>query len=158
MNKGVKMTRHLIAVAIIFSLSAQTLAPKKKDVIYPIPKTSGEGHTWMGWNSERRENFVIGFLSAYQIAFRTGCLEYSFADPPKDALDLEKSPLQKCMLQQLSFSKLPEYYAREITSFYERYPSDSDVPTSWLILAFSDSENKTFEQVHAGWTSGHASP
>ena len=152
------MSRHFILIAMLFSLSAQTLAPKKKDVIYPIPKTSGEGQTWLGWNVEQRENFVAGFLSAYEIAFRTGCLEYSFADPPKDAFDLAKSPLQQCMLQQLSFSKLPGHYVREITSFYESYPSDSNIPTSWLILAFSDSENKTFEQVHTAWTNGHASP
>jgi hypothetical protein len=152
------VTRHFILVAMLFSLSAQALVPNKKHVIYPIPRTSGEGHTWLGWNAERRESFVAGFLSAYKLVFRTGCLEYSFADPPKDALDLDKSPLQHCMLQQLSFSKLPDDYAREITSFYERYPSDSNIPTSWLILAFSDSENKTFEQVHAAWTNGHASP
>jgi hypothetical protein len=124
------VTRHLVLLAIISLLAAQTLAPNKKDAIYPITRTSGEGHTWLGWNAEQRVNFVTGFLSAYAIAFRSGCLEYSFADPPKDALDLNKSPLQKCMLQQLSFSKLPDNYAREITSYYERFPSDSDLPTS----------------------------
>jgi hypothetical protein len=142
---------------MLFLSSAQTLAPKK-DVIYPVPRTSGEGRAWLGWNAEQRERFVAGFLSAYEIAFRSGCLEYSFADPPKDALDLDKSPLQKCMLQQLSFSRLPDYYEHEITSFYEKFPSDSDIPTSWLILALSDSENKTLEQVHVAWTNGHASP
>jgi len=152
------VTKQLILVAMLSLLAAQTLAPKKKDVIDPIPKTSGEGRTWLGWNAEQRVNFVAGFLSAYQIAFPAGCLEYSFAEPLKNALDLDKSPLQKCMLQQLSFSNLPDNYAREITSFYERFPSDSDIPASWLILASSDAENKLLDQVHAAWASGHASP
>jgi hypothetical protein len=138
-------------------LAAQTLASRKKDVIYPTPRTSGEGLTWLGWNAEQRVNFVTGFLSAYEIALRSGCLEYFAADPPQDALDLNKSPLQKCMLQRPNFSKLPDNYAREITSYYEQFPSDSDLLTSWLILAFSDSENKSFEHVHGAWTR-HANP
>ncbi len=151
------MTKHFVLVAMFTVLAAQTLAPRKKDVIYPTPRTSGEGRIWLGWNAEQRVSFVTGFLSAYAIAFRSGCLEYSFADPPKDALDLNKSPLQKCMLQQLSFSKLPDNYAREIASYYEQFPSDIDLPTSWLILAFSDSENKSFEHIHEAWTR-HANP
>jgi hypothetical protein len=151
------MHKMLIVTMLCFLFFAQA-SVSKKDVIYPEPRTSGEGQLWLAWNPQQRQNFVSGFLEAYAVGFRAGCLQYSFADPSGEVLDLNKSPLQKCMLQQLSFGKPANAYAEAITSFYNRFPTDSDVPNAWLILAFSDSENKTPEQIDVAWREGHRHP
>jgi hypothetical protein len=150
------MSKGLVAIMICFLFITQN-APKK-NAIYPEPRTSGEGRAWLARNSQQRETFVSGFLEAYTLGFRAGCLQYSFVDPSGVVLDLNKSLLQKCMLQQLSFGKPANEYVDAITSFYDRFPADSDLPTSWLILAFSDSENKTPEQIDVAWRAGHRQP
>jgi hypothetical protein len=141
----------------LLALTAQNPVVEK-DVRYPIPRSTGEGQRWLSWSADQRQSFISGFLTGYTVGFRTGCTEYSFADPPKDGLDLNKSPLQKCMIQELDYSKMPKDYAIRITAFYERYPADADVPTTWLVLALSDSEHKSFEEIHTAWADGHRSP
>jgi hypothetical protein len=151
------MTKMLFVTLICFFHPMQTSAPRQ-DVIYPEPRTSGEGRAWRDWNPQQRQNFVSGFLEAYTMGFRAGCLQYSLADTSGEVLDLNKSPLQKCMLQQLSFGKPASAYADVITSFYDRFPADLDIPTAWLILAFSDSENKSPELIDVAWRDGHRHP
>lgn len=151
------MFRKLILSATFLTLTLQNPV-SQKHARYPIARSTGDGQRWLSWSADQRQTFISGFLAGYALGFRTGCTEYSFADPPPDALDLSKSPLQKCMLQQLDYSKMPKDYAGQISTFYERYPSDLNVPTTWIVLALSDSENKSLDEIHAAWADGHRSP
>jgi len=119
---------------------------------YVVQRTRGDGKLWLGWNLERRQGFAQGYLWAYGPTFQRACLAYYDATPPETStLDLDQSPLQKCMLGRLNYSKPADYYEAQITAYYKRYPTDVDLPIVWLFQAFSDSENKTPEHMHSAW-------
>ncbi len=119
---------------------------------YVWDRTGGQGKLWLSWSPERRQGFAYGYLWAYHKAFRAACAAYFNASPPPEmTLNLADSPLQKCNLREPDYSKGPDYYQTAITAFYEKYPTDTDVPIAWLFLAFSDSENKSPEQIHRAW-------
>jgi len=119
---------------------------------YVHDPTPAEGKLWLSWSLERRQGFTRGYLWAYGATFSQACVAYFDASPPKAmTLDLAQSPLQKCMLRELNYSKDPDYYETQITAYYRRYPTDLDVPIIWLFQAFCDSENKTPEQMHSAW-------
>ena len=147
----------LLSVLVSLSVVPQT-SSSRYHPDYAWDRTGGQGKLWLSWNPERREGFTYGYLWAYHKAFSAACLAYFDASPPPTmTLNLADSPLQRCKLREPDYSKGPDYYEAAITAFYEKYPSDADLPISWLFLAFSDSENKTPEQIHSAWAR-HAHP
>lgn len=151
------MSRYILLAVLTCTVCLQASGPQARPY-YFHDRSVGEGQLWLSWIESQRESFVFGYLRGYQTGFTSACLVYSEAAPKNDILDLNHSPLQKCKLQQLVFSKTPNQYAQQITIFYEKYPSDGDVPVFWLIQAFSDSEKKTAEEVHAAWSNQHGHP
>ncbi len=141
-----KALRFLVLLAVCQVSSGQYHPPYMRD---PTP---GQGKLWLSWSVERRRGFTLGYLWGYGPAFRQACVAYFHANPPKTmTLDLTQSPLQKCMLCRLNYSKSADYYEAQITAYYKRYPTDLDLPIIWLFQAFCDSENKTPEQMHSAW-------
>lgn len=126
---------------------------------YVWDRTGGQGKLWLSWSPERRQGFSGGYLWAYDVGFRQACLAYFTASPPKSmTLDLKDSPLQKCAVRELQYSKGPDRYAALITDYYEKYPDDVDLPITWLFQAFSEQENKSPEEIHRAWSNHHHHP
>jgi hypothetical protein len=125
---------------------------------YVLDRTPAQGKLWLGWAPAERERFVLGYLWAYHLGFTSACRDYFESSPPPTLSSTENSPLQKCMLQELHYSEDVKHYVRRITSFYERFPGDTDLPLSWILQALSDSEGKTPDEIHAAWSRGHEHP
>jgi hypothetical protein len=134
-------------------------SPPKGHAQYSHYTSTLDGRTWVNWTSNQRQTFVTGYLEGYNLGFGAACIADFDALPQKlTGLNLADSPLQKCMTQQLQFSKGSSHYAEEITTFYEKFTSDAELPVAWLVQAFSDSEHKTLEEVHTAWANGHSHP
>lgn len=104
---------------------------------------------WLDWTPNERHSFVLGYIWAYHEGFHSGCREYFDSNPPKVIEDLQRSPLQKCMLRELRYSRPVRFYETKITQFYNQFPGDSDVPLARLLEAFSDTKHKSAQEVHA---------
>lgn len=118
---------------------------------YISEKRPGQGKLWLDLPPERRLGFVEGYTFAYHKAHHQACL-FAYDLNPGPPLKLgDKSLLQQCNDTDLQFSKSLEYYESQITSFYEKYPTDIDVPLAWLFQALSDSEHKSLEEIHQAW-------
>jgi hypothetical protein len=142
----------------VFVLLLLVPSSSMSETQYPVDRTPGQGKMWLGWSSPERERFILGYLWAYHSGFSSGCVTYFDSNSARISADVETSPLQKCKLQELAYSKDASYYEREVTKYYETYPKDSDLPLSWLLLAFSDTENKSATETHAAWARGHSHP
>lgn len=151
------MAKNVLLTILLCSFCLQDSAIQKHPR-YEHDRTGGQGRMWLGWSAQQQHSFVFGYLHGYQLGFNSACLAYFEATPPKTGFNLGNSPLQKCKLQQLDFSKDVEYYAEQISTFYKRIPADDGVPVSWLIQAFSDSESKTLEEIDAAWSNHHSHP
>ena len=150
------MKAYLLIAVVTAALLVQ--APNESHANYVLDRTPIQGKTWMSWSEPERERFLLGYLQAYHLGFTSACRNYFEGAPPKTLTSLETSPLQKCMLQELHYSASVTQYERQITDFYNRFPDAHEEPLSWLIQAFSDSERKTPEEIHAAWSRGHAHP
>jgi hypothetical protein len=154
---GIKMLKSAAVVTVLVLFSMQT-ATMQKQADYVHDRTAGEGKLWLSWTPDEREKFLFGYLKGYGAGFPSGCRRYFAANPPKVISGLSDSPLQSCMLQELSFSKKAADYESQITAFYKSFPVDADLPISWLVQAFSDSERKTPDEIHEAWSHGNAHP
>ena len=153
------MPRNVLRALVSFGLLLQTpysQVPPGYHPHYVHERMRGEGKLWLGWSPEERVGFTRGYLWSYHMAYGQACLVSFELAPaqPSELRSLEDSPLQQCMLRELHYSKHSDYYTAKITAFYQKYPTDLDVPIPWLFLAFSDSENKTPEQIHLAWAHG----
>ena len=145
------MFRNIILAVVSVGLLSQ-IPLSKYHPDYVWDRTRGEGKLWLSWTPERRLGFTEGYIWAYQNGFSNGCVAYFEASPPPHmTLDLSESPLQKCKLREPGYSKAHSYYEEEVTAYYKKYPGDVDFPIPWLFLAFSDSENKSLEEIHRAW-------
>lgn len=146
------MFRNMLLVILVWLTVQPQTSPSQYHPAYVWDRTGGQGNLWLSWSPERRLGFTEGYIWAYQRGFSDACVAYFDASPPLTmTLDLANSPLQKCKLRQPSWAKAHDDYQKAVTAYYEKYPSDVDLPIPWLFLAFSDSENKKPEEIHRAW-------
>jgi hypothetical protein len=105
-----------------------------------------QGDTWMKWTRESRENFVFGYISGYSTAYGNVCRRMAIAPDVKPKPGSENLPMNVCLQGQLDFSKGTEYFVRNITDFYARYPGDRDIYINEVVEQLAD--NLTLEQIH----------
>jgi hypothetical protein len=125
---------------------------------YQIDRTPGQGRMWLSWTKPERQRFILGYLWAYHSGFSSGCVTYFENGSTQISANVEASPLQRCKLQELTYSKDVSYYESQITIYYEKYPTDFDVPLPQLLQAFSDTENRSASEIHAVWLGEHSHP
>lgn len=144
----------LVIVFLVALLSSSSRSSGQ----YQTERTAGQGKMWLNWSIPKRQGFVLGYLWGYHSGFSSGCVTYFDSSSTQISTNLETSPLQKCKLQELTYSRDASYYENEITKYYRANPTDYDVPLSWLMQAFSDTENKSAADIHAAWMRGHSHP
>jgi hypothetical protein len=110
----------------------------------------GEGRLWLSWSPERRQGFTYGYLWSYHQAYTQACIVADELNPG-NGFDLH---VQHCFDRELSYPQKLDYYETKITTYYKQHPTDLDLPIDWLFLAFSDSENKSAEEIHSAWERG----
>src|SRR5262249_32297966 len=86
-----------------------------------------KGDNWLGWSTAARETYVSGFMMGYTIGHSDGCKQGTRGRPKPPTQGIENDPARKCDEQELNFSKRSDYFAKEITDFYSRYPQDRDI-------------------------------
>ena len=57
--------------------------------------------------------------------------------------------MSTCLELNVRHSQESDYYASQITAFYQRYPEDRHIPVRTVLYMLSDREKKSLEQIHA---------
>jgi hypothetical protein len=110
---------------------------------FPESRSYSPGKVWLEWTSAERTGFVKGFIVGHGDGYQSGCriAETDRIGSPKKADD-EFDP---CLQQRHLFRKEIPFYENYITSFYNRYSLDRDVPLRVLLL---QADEKNPEEVH----------
>src|SRR4029077_14359154 len=150
------MRNKILLVLLVSLFMPLVLGSQEFTKGFPTDRTRGEGKMWTQWDESQRKGFVWGYIWGLERGYHNGCKELSSALPspvtidPLNGPDPLKNPLLECMLKTPVFSKGFEYYVTQITTFYETYPQDRDLPLRQLFAQLADSSsNKTLEQIHS---------
>lgn len=102
---------------------------------FPETRTISERKVWLSWTKEKRQGFIVGYLVGHERGYRRGCY----------GVESEVKCLSREQLDSPSSTDyIPEYgkqYADTITTFYEKYPSEDDVPI-WYVLEYAAGPKK----------------
>jgi hypothetical protein len=112
-----------------------------------------EGDAWLRMSPDARSVFLMAYTGGLSRGFAEGCLAYDRIAKPKN-YDVHKAPLGKCLNRGRGFSRSVDYYVKQVTQFYESFPSDRTVEFHEVIKKLSDSESMTARQMHE-WFEEH---
>jgi hypothetical protein len=150
------MTRALCHLALMsFALIVCMAVFSPRTVPQELPPRSvstgvAEGNTWLSWDPKTRLGFVSGYLVGIRAGNRGGCFWYDNFTKPKSTFDNPAdTPLAKCLQNVPLFSKPPDYYQKQITNFYEIYPSDRGLNLESLLSQLSGKEGKSLKDIDA---------
>ena len=108
---------------------------------FPESRSYSPGKMWLGWTPQERTWFVKGFIVGHDDGYRSGCAAARASFDSKQA----GSKTGSCLQQRHLFRKDVAFYEQFITSFYDKYPMDRDVPFRVLLL---QADEKTPDEVH----------
>jgi len=144
----------LLGAALCFLISSTSNPdyapnPKYRSTRFPETRTVSEAKAWLHWSGTERIAFVRGYFVGYRRGAEHGCtvgaatLEPSRRDQTC-ASDAEHLPSH---VQPIFVDEEVARYASAMTTFYEDYPEDDDVPISYLIESLRF-DKKSPAQVH----------
>jgi hypothetical protein len=117
---------------------------------FPGARTSKDGEMWLGWSADKRIGFVDGYINGRRDGHYAGCdaaLRVLFPQPPGTVIP--NNPWGRCADAADTFTKgEPTDYSDEITSFYQRFEADRDVPLDQVIHCLSDKQRQSADQIH----------
>lgn len=132
------------ANAVVYLLLGMALQAQEQagSARFPESRSYSPGEIWLGWTSDERTGFVRGFITGHGDGYQSGCraAETNSADSGSASGDFDS-----CLQQRHLFRKEVQFYQQFITSFYNRYAMDRDVPVRVLLL---QADEKTPEEVH----------
>jgi hypothetical protein len=105
-----------------------------------------QGDTWLKWKHDVREGYVFGYFVAYAAGHEDGCKQggknvFGGAKPASVS-----SNDQSCTQQDLDFSKGSEYFVKQISNFYTRYPGDREIDIGEVLPLLA--KGLTLEEIH----------
>ena len=115
-----------------------------------------EGDHWLKWNQDAREKYVWGYTTAYAKGYGTACRQVDLAWTGNVQPGYENAVLNKCMKEQLDFSKGSDYLIKSVTDFYRRYPKDRDISIGELLDLLG--KGLAVEEIHNQRFQGHTPP
>jgi hypothetical protein len=127
-----------ITLSVLMSCDSKpdfTPNPAYRSTRFPETRTVSEAKAWLRWRGSERVAFVRGYFIAYRRGVEQGCrLAPEITRPSvRDqacASEMEQLPSR---VQSIFLDEEVTRYASAITTFYEDYPEDDDVPISYLI-------------------------
>ncbi len=153
--------RHLSVIGIL-GLAACTYSASQATsgsaVHFPSARTSKDGDTWLAWDKTQRLAFINGYVQGNRDGHQKGCgraeqLIVSNAGTSSALNGL----LKRCLASKASFTMSLDHYEESITTFYQEYSPDREIPMRLVLQFMSDDSRKTPEQIHAWFVSaGHA--
>lgn len=100
-------------------------------------------------SQSERHGFVIGFIYGIGRGHKDGCTDYDeIAQLEFSVKSPEDIPISKCMQRELRFARSFQYYENRITTFYEKYSKDRDIPFSVVFAGISDGMEQSDEEIH----------
>lgn len=155
------MRMWLIGTALVLSLLAvvwQMTRPSSVDSAqttrFPSARVQKDGDNWLGWDESGRKGFILGYLSGYKNGHNEGCGKAIRFFVPDGTISHGPDPRADCENSQSFFPDTPDHYAQLITSFYQTYPGDREIPLPMMLWLLSDQENRTPEQIHEWYVNG----
>lgn len=156
------MRTVLLKVAIVAMLPFWLGLGCKKS---PSPSQDAiSGEVWLNMNMEERTQAVAGYIDGYGMGAFQACsllanvFEFNHT---KKVLEEEKrsnlTDAQLCVQKTGEYSRINHnaafvnkyaIYVNVITDFYQRYPSERNVPPFLLLLNMQDGFDTTVEQLH----------
>jgi len=117
---------------------------------FPEARTSKDGEIWLIWSVDRRAGFVDGYIKGRHDGHNAGChAAFRILLPKEGVVSEPTNPIRGCSAEEEHFTKGQVLdYVDEITTFYEQYPSDRDVPLNNVLDLISDKERRTGGQIH----------
>ncbi|MGA2609018.1 MAG: hypothetical protein ABSH01_16370 [Terriglobia bacterium] len=120
----------------------------------PAADESTEGDAWLRMNPDTRTGFLRGYTIGLSRGFAEGCDTYRSIEKPRTR-DLRNDPFANCLnARGRGFSQPVDHYVKQVTDFYESFPSDRTVPFEEVLKKLSDSDNMTPQQMHK-WFEEH---
>lgn len=98
---------------------------------FPESRSYSPGKIWLEWTSAERSGFVKGFILGHGEGYDNAC---KVAEANSVASKKTDSEFDPCLQQRHLFGRKPSFYEQFITDYYNRYPTDRDVPVRVLLL------------------------
>lgn len=114
----------------------------------------------MAWDKTQRLAFINGYVQGNRDGHQKGCgrAEQLIASDA-NASSAVNGLLKRCLASKASFTMSLDHYEESITTFYQEYPPDREIPMRLVLQFMSDDSRKTPEQIHAWFASvGRAHP
>jgi hypothetical protein len=143
----------IVALAILVSESSSS--GHQQSAKFPSARTSKDGDIWLSWHRSQRIGFLDGFRKGFKEGHQSGCnAAIDIFIPGAGPIDSPASPYARCFDAQMRLSGPLDQYEKEITAFYQRYPSDREIPLPAMLWLLSDSVRATIEEIHQCYLSG----
>lgn len=121
-------------------------------VHFPNARTSQDGEIWMKWDKSQRVGFIDGYIQGRRQGYQKGCGTAGELFSQR-AVDTTYDLLGHCLGSEKGFTAPIERYEEEITEFYKKYPTDLEVPMTYVLRFLSDEYGKDPEQIHEWYLS-----
>ncbi len=129
--------RSLVTATLLLVCVALTGDSQNREVPLGL-----NGYVWMQWTEDQRSYFMWGYVRGFDFGQTRLC--HAVAAP----LHWKLEEMSKCLELNVRYSKETDYYASEITAFYERYPEDRHIPVTTVLYLLSDGEVRSLQQIH----------
>ncbi len=139
-----------IGIVLLAACSYSGVDQKTSGVHFPSARTEKDGDTWLIWDKAQRLAFIKGYIQGNRDGHQKGCgtAEQLIAANGKASKVI--NIFKPCLDSMASFTDATGNYEASITSFYQKYPVDREVPMRLVLQFMSDESRKTPEQIH-GW-------
>jgi hypothetical protein len=123
-------------------------------VHFPSARTSKEGDSWIAWDKSQRLSFIDGYIQGNRDGHQNGCgtAEQLIASNAETS-NAVNGLLMHCLASKPSFTMSLDHYEGGITTFYQEYPPDREIPIRLVLQFMSDDSRKTPEQMHTWFVS-----
>lgn len=149
-------TVSLIGIIVLTACSYSGVGQTNlgQTVHFPSARTEKDGDTWIIWDKAQRLAFIDGYIQGNRDGHQKGCgTAEQLIAANAGAKKVINGLLKRCLESKASFTKAPDDYEESITSFYQEYPQDREVPMRLVFQFMSDESGKTPEQIHAWFVS-----
>jgi hypothetical protein len=149
--------RCAIAVLVLLAAISVTLPSplsSQQTTRFPSARVRKDGDEWLAWQTVERRGFVRGYLVGYKDGHEGGCADAIGFLVPDGTVIRGPDPRAQCINTQSYFPRNSDYYATAITSFYETYPAEREIPLPMMFWLLSNQMDRSPAQIHEWYVNG----
>jgi hypothetical protein len=104
------------------------------------------GDDWQKMTKGERYHFVLGFRRGNSVGHHEACMNvYAMIGSP--SLTDTSNLGYRCLANKRNWAWQEEYYVDQVTAFYQKYPEESTLHATNLLVLLSDGK-KTIDEIH----------